>query len=176
MTLVTAPVLETGNLILRGPFASDAEPVIEFLMDRPRSDGFGGSDTRADAWRWFSTNLGHWLLRGYGYFTIQMKDSGTPAGMCGIWNPAGWPAPEIGWVVFAGFEGRGIAYEAALRVRRYAYEDLGLTTLTSNIVPGNDRSARLAERLGAWHERNYTNVTMGEERLFRHPGPEAATS
>lgn len=172
MTLITsAPVLETDTLILRSPIASDAEPVIAFLMDRPRADGFGSSDTRADAWRWFSTNLGHWLLRGYGYFIIETKDSGTPAGMCGIWNPEGWPEPEIGWLVFAGFEGRSIAHEAALRVRRYAYEDLGLTTLTSNIVPGNDRSARLAERLGAWHESTYENVTMGTERLFRHPGP-----
>ncbi|MDO6586013.1 GNAT family N-acetyltransferase [Salipiger sp. 1_MG-2023] len=172
MSLVAAPVLESENLILRGPIASDAEPVIAFLMDRPRSDGFGGSDTRSDAWRWFTVNLGHWLLRGYGYFTIELKDSGLPAGLCGIWNPEGWPEPEIGWVTFAGFEGRSIAYEAALRVRRYAYDDLGLTTLTSNIVPGNTRSAKLAERLGARYERTYTNVAMGEDDLFRHPGPD----
>ena len=84
----------------------------------------------------------------------------------------GWPEPEIGWVVFEGFEGRGIAREAAERVRRYAYEDLGLTTLTSNIVPGNTRSVALAERMGATYERTYMNYSMGEDMLYRHPGPE----
>ena len=53
------------------------------------------------------------------------------------------------------------------------YEDLGLTTLTSNIVPGNTRSVALAERMGATYERTYMNYSMGEDMLYRHPGPEA---
>ncbi len=172
MSLVTAPRLETERLILRGPEAGDAEAMIAFLLDRERSEGFGGYDHRGDAWRWFALNVGHWHLRGYGYFTIEEKATGKPAGICGIWNPEGWPEPEIGWVVFEGYEGRGIAREAALRVRRYAYEDLGLKTLTSNIVPGNTRSVALAERLGAIYERTYKNYHMGEDMLYRHPPAE----
>ena len=49
--------------------------------------------------------------------------------------------------------------------------DLGFTTLTSNIVPGNDRSVALAKRLGAWFEREYVNVQMGTDLLYRHPSP-----
>ena len=33
----------------------------------------------------------------------------------------------------------------------------------------------LAERLGAWFEREYDNVSMGRDMLYRHPGPDAAT-
>jgi len=172
MIVPNAPRLETERLILRGPEPSDAEPMIAFLLDRERADGFGGYDHRGDAWRWFALNIGHWQLRGYGYFTIELKETGAPAGISGIWNPEGWPEPEIGWVVFEGYEGRGIAREAAERVRRYAYEDLGLTTLTSNIVPGNTRSVALAERMGASYERTYMNYSMGEDMLYRHPGPE----
>ena len=172
MIVPNAPRLETARLILRGPEPSDAEPMIAFLLDRERADGFGGYDHRGDAWRWFALNIGHWQLRGYGYFTIELKETGAPAGISGIWNPEGWPEPEIGWVVFDGFEGRGLAREAAERVRRYAYEDLGLTTLTSNIVPGNTRSVALAERMGASYERTYMNYSMGEDMLYRHPGPE----
>jgi len=113
-------------------------------------------------------NVGHWHWHGYGYFTIETKQ-GDIAGISGIWNPEGWPEPEVGWVVFDGFEGRSIAYEAATRARRWAYEDLGFTTLTSNIVPGNTRSIKLAERMGAKFERTYTNLHMGEDLLFRHP-------
>ena len=79
----------------------------------------------------------------------------------------------MGWIAFDGFEGMGLAYEAALCVRRHAYLQMGFTTMTSNIVPGNTRSIALAEKLGAVHERTYDNINMGEELLFRHPGPEA---
>lgn len=171
--LTQAPRLETDRLILRGPERDDADHVITFLLDQERAEGFGASPNRGDAWRWFSLNVGHWHWHGYGYFTIVDKATGKPAGICGIWNPEGWPEPEIGWVVFEGFEGRGIAHEAALRVRRYAYEDLGFSTLTSNIVPDNLRSKALAARLGATYERTYENVSMGIDELWRHPGPES---
>lgn len=175
MTLTNAPRLETERLILRGPETRDAEPLIGFLMDEVRSEGFGGYTKRDDAWRWYALNIGHWHIRGYGYLTIEDKETGNPAGICGIWNPEGWPEPEIGWVVFEEFEGKGIAYEAALAVRAWAYSELKFTTLTSNIVPSNTRSIALAKRLGATFEREYDNVQMGLDHLYRHPAPEALT-
>ena len=171
MNLTQAPVLDTENLILRGPELRDVEPMIAFLLDASRSGGFGAASNRGEAWRWFALNVGHWHIHGYGYFTIEMRDTGEAAGLCGIWNPEGWPEPELGWSLYEGFEGRGIAFEAAKRARQYAYEDLGMKTLTSNIVPGNDRSVALAERLGARYERTYHNPHMGKDMLFRHLGP-----
>jgi len=173
MTLsLDIPRLETPRLILRGPEPSDFDPLCAFLTDPARAWGFGVEKDRPTAWRWFAMNIGHWALRGYGYFTIAAKDTGQPCGITGIWEPEGWPEPEVGWVVFEGYEGKGLAFEAATRAREWAYADLGLTTLTSNIVPGNTRSVALAERMGARYERTYHNVTMGEEMLYRHPGPE----
>ncbi len=171
--LTPAPRLETDRLILRGPERPDAEPLIAFLRDPVRSRGFGHIPLRGDAWRWFALNVGHWHIHGFGYFTVEDRATGGPAGICGIWFPETWPEPELGWVVFNGFEGRSIAFEAASRARRWAYDDLGLTTLTSNIVPSNTRSKRLATRLGAVYERSYHNEQMGEDELWRHPGPEA---
>lgn len=168
MTLTLAPTLQSENLILRGPEKRDAEPMVAFLLDQERAAGFGASPNRGDAWRWFTLNVGHWHWHGYGYFTIETKQ-GDIAGISGIWNPEGWPEPEVGWVVFEGFEGKSIAYEAAMRVREWAYTDLGFTTLTSNIVPSNVRSIKLAERMGAKYERTYQNVHMGEDCLYRHP-------
>ncbi len=175
MTLtLNIPQLETERLILRGPVASDFDALVPFLMDPIRAAGFGVEKDRPKAWRWFAMNIGHWALHGYGYFTMICKETSAPCGITGIWNPEGWPEPELGWVVYEKYEGKGIAREGALRARQWAYEVLGFTTLTSNIVPGNNRSIALAERMGATYERTYHNVEMGEDLMYRHPGPEAA--
>ncbi len=170
------PRLETDRLILRGPEHRDFEPLAAFYADEARAWGFGGALPRNEAWRWFASSIGHWALHGYGYWTIEEKHTGNICGITGIWNPDGWPEPEIGWVMFEGAEGKGIAYEAALAARTYAYEHMGFTTLTSNIFPGNDRSVALAERMGAWFERTYENVSYGTENLYRHPGPAQKTA
>lgn len=166
------PSLETGRLILRGPEARDFEPVAAFFADEGRSWGFGGPKSRNEAWRWFASNIGHWALFGYGFWTAETK-GGQIVGIVGLWSPEGWPEPELGWVMFEGSEGMGYAFEAALAARDYAYETLGFTTLTSNIFPGNARSVALAERLGAWHEKDFENVLHGIEMRYRHPSPEA---
>ena len=174
MPLTNAPVLAAQTLILRGPQMDDFEPLAAFYADAPRAWGFGGALKRDEAWRWFAAVIGHWHIHGYGYFTIETQ-AGDVAGISGIWNPEGWPEPEVGWVVYAGFEGRGMAFEAASRARQWAYNDLGMTTLTSNILVGKTRSIKLAGRMGAHYERTYCNPNMGEGMLSRHPVPEGLT-
>ena len=43
------------------------------------------------------------------------------------------------------------------------------------LTPLEMSAIALAKRLGAHHERTYANVHMGEEMLFRHPGPTGTT-
>ena len=74
-------------------------------------------------------------------------------------------------MVFADHARKGYGREAAERARLWAYQDLGLTTLTSNIVPSNEASKALARALGARYERTYVNIAMGEDELWRHPAP-----
>lgn len=166
------PTVETDRLILRGPQPGDFEPLAAFFADEARSWGFGGPMERNGAWRWFAGNIGHWALHGYGFWTVEAKDGGQIIGIVGLWNPEGWPEPELGWVMFAGSEGKGLAFEAAAAARAHAYGPMGFTTLTSNIFPGNARSVELAERLGAWHETDFENVSHGIEMRYRHPAPE----
>ena len=169
--MTKAPIIKTERLTLRG-FELGDFPVFSAFYASERSKFCGGPAHPESSWRMLACEIGHWQLRGYGRWAVTLSDTGELIGNVGLWNPEGWPEPEIGWVVFEGHEGQGLAFEAAVRVREYAYTDLGFTTLTSNIVPGNDRSVKLAERLGAKYERTYDNVYMGEDMLYRHPGPE----
>ena len=169
MTLTKAPILETQRLVLRGPAPQDLEPLAEFFANRERSWGFGGPKNRNDAWRWFSASIGHWHLQGRGYWTITLKDTQEICGITGIWNPEGWPEPELGWVAYPNAEGKGIMAEAATAARHHAYTVWGMGPLASLIFPGNDRSVRLAERLGCVHEKDVQTPTHGTEHLYRHP-------
>ncbi len=169
---VNAPVLETERLILRGPEAQDFEPHARFFADETRAWGFGGAESRNGAWRWFASSVGHWLLRGYGYWTITDKASGEALGITGIWEPEGWPEPELGWVAFEGAEGKGLIFEAASAARQYAWDHLGFGAMPSYILPGNTRSVALAERLGARYEGSFVDVAGTTQMIYRHPAPE----
>ena len=93
-------------------------------------------------------------------------------GFCGFLEHIEWPEAELAWGVHNGYEGKSIAYEAALAART-AGAALGVPQPISMINPQNTRSRRLAERLGAWVEKE--TELLGEPALiYRHPKPEAA--
>ncbi|SFJ37763.1 GNAT family N-acetyltransferase [Celeribacter neptunius] len=169
---LTVPALETERLRLRGPENDDFEAFAQFYTNEDRSWGVGGPMDRATAWRFYGTNLGHWLLRGYGFWTVIEKASGAQVGRVGLWNPEGWLEAEIGWMMYDGFEGKGYAFEAAKAVRDHAYDTLGWGPLTSVIAPGNDRSVALAERMGARFERNWVSPSGKDALIYRHPASE----
>jgi len=168
MTGLAIPTLETERLRLRGPEERDI-PAWEGFYRSERSAYVGGPLARNLVWRSLASYLGHWAMRGYGYFAVEDRESGTLYGNVGPWFPMGWPEPEIGWTLLGAAEGRGIAHEAALAARAWAYESLRWSTAISLIAPGNTRSARLAERLGARHESDFEHDEYGPMLVYRHP-------
>jgi RimJ/RimL family protein N-acetyltransferase len=166
------PVLTTERLVLRAPQLGDFAPFAAHCASE-RSVFEDGPLSRVQAWREFASATGLWALRGYGAWSITDRESGTYLGEAGIFHPAHYPEPEIGWTVMAEAEGRGIAHEAAVAVRAWAYGTLGWTTLVSYIAEGNRRSIRLAERLGAWLEPDAARPEGESCLVYRHPGPSA---
>ncbi|MDA3887491.1 MAG: GNAT family N-acetyltransferase [Allgaiera sp.] len=169
---ISAPVIETDRLILRGPEGGDFDAFTKFYASE-RSTMNGGPLDPPQAWRAFATAIGHWTLRGYGMWSLVERSSGALVGRVGLWYPGGWPEPELGWTLYDGFEGRGLAQEAALAARSYAYDMLGLGPLISVIAPDNLRSIALARRLGATHERDWALPSGAPVWIYRHPDPEA---
>ena len=169
--MTVAPVIETERLILRPNRPEDFDAYAAFYAtDRARLRG--GVKTRAQAWIQFAAEIGHWSLRGYGFWAVENKAAGAYCGQVGLWNPEGWAEPEIGWLMMEGFEGKGYAHEAALRARAYAYDTLGWTRAASCISEGNDRSIRLAERMGATFDRRFPRDGMPDHLVYIQPAPE----
>ncbi len=172
--MMTIPTLETERMILRGPKSEDFEPFAKFLTTA-RSAGIGGPASRAEAWRGMAMMIGHWEMRGYGMWWLEEKKSGLAVGRVGLWNPEGWPALELGWVVYEGFEGRGLAYEAAVASRDYARATLGHHALISLVAPENERSIALAKRLRATNTGTWISPAGKEAIIFSHPDAGPAT-
>ena len=173
-TSFAIPTYETGRLRLRAPRWSDFESWAEFRgSDRAR--GVGGPYSRGSAFESLTDMVGHWHLRGYGRWMVADRETDAPLGAVGLMYPEDWPEPEIAWSVFASAEGRGIAYEAALFARRYAYEVLGWSTAISCTMPDNARSQSLARRMGATYEGDYEHPDIGTLNIWRHLGKEALT-
>ena len=141
------PVLETDRLILRQPKLADFEHWVAFFAS-PRSEFERGMMDRADAWRVWASDVANWQLRGYGPFGVDDRETGAYLGEVGIYEPDGYPEPELGWFVVPEAEGRGIAAEAAQAVMVWARDSLGWDRLINIIDPRNDRSIALGKRIG----------------------------
>jgi RimJ/RimL family protein N-acetyltransferase len=176
MTLsLDIPVLETERLRLRAPAETDFPTLADFY-ESERSRYVGGPQPRNQTWRGFCAMIGHWALRGYGFWSVEEKATGAYAGRVGLWYPEGWPEPEIGWTLMDGFIGRGYATEAALAARSHAYLTLEWPTAISIIDPANAASRAVAERLGCRREGAFTHAEGWSADIWRHPAPAEAAA
>lgn len=167
------PTIESERLIMRPFRDDDFEPMADFFAS-DISSFYGGPCDRNDAWRKFAVYPGHWALRGYGPFALEVKETRDFVGLCGPWNPEGWPEPEITWALVPEHHGHGYATEAARRSLRFVYEDLEWPTVVSVVAEANTASLSVAERLGAALESSLEN-RYGTALLFRHPRPASTT-
>ncbi len=166
------PELTTERLTLRGPKPADAAPLGAFLAGA-RSVWIGGPWTASEAPDWLDDQVNVWQRRGWGSWVVAHREDDCAIGRVGLLEHDGFDEPELGWMLFDGFEGRGLAFEAVVTARRFAQGDLGLPALCSFLEDGNLRSHRLAERLGAQPERRITLDGL-DLALWRHPAGGAA--
>jgi RimJ/RimL family protein N-acetyltransferase len=86
--------------------------------------------------------------RGFSTWAVVEKASDAVIGDVGFGFYAPTGEPELGYTLAAAAWGRGYALEAARACVDAAFEHLPQRRLVAKIEPGNERSLRLAERLG----------------------------
>lgn len=146
----TVPELVTARLLMRGWRDEDFEPWAAILGDPQVARGLGQDAGMKpfDAWRDMAMMAGHWALKGYGNWVLEERESGELVGRAGLYYPPDWPALEVGWTVAREHWGKGYAPEAGRAAAAWAAEQLGLRHIVSLIHPSNERSIRVAEKLG----------------------------
>jgi RimJ/RimL family protein N-acetyltransferase len=162
-------VIETERLLLRRPTEADVESPPAWLSDPEVMDWLGGVEPAAAVVRQW---LAQWERFPTGKFLVQLRSDATVVGRVGAnyydtqtWqrSPAG--EPELGWALAREQWGRGYATEAALAVREW----LRAPRVVSLIAPGNLRSQRVAERLGATPGETIELGGYGPHIVWEHP-------
>ena len=151
--MIEIPVIETERLRLTAFGERHFEAYASMLAD-PGSTKFVGDGEpldRMNAWRSMAMLLGHWQLRGYGMWALELKDTGEFIGRAGLMRPEGWPDLELGWMLKPDFRHHGYATEAGSAILDFAWHALGSPRVISLVKIGNEASDRVAERLGGEH-------------------------
>jgi RimJ/RimL family protein N-acetyltransferase len=154
--VVIHPSLETERLLLR-PWrpaedldalaALNADPAVMRWVtpNRPLR-----REETADFLDWA---VRHWDEHGFGLWAVVPRDEGAGCiGFAGLaipsFLPAILPAVEVGWRLAPAWWGRGLATEAARASVAFGFERLGLRLIVSVVDARNERSLRVAEKLG----------------------------
>lgn len=162
MTPLIPERIETDRLILRRPVEADRAAYVHFYTSARSALAMGPFDD-AGANAFFDKELALWHDKGFGMHSLFARAApNIPIGLAGVWQPDGWPDPELGWLLWEGAEGKGYAQEAARAVRDTVFAQ-GWPTLISYINAANAGSARTATRLGARLE-----DATAEPQLWRH--------
>jgi RimJ/RimL family protein N-acetyltransferase len=142
--------LRTGRLVLREWRDADREPFAEMNANPEVMEFFPStlerqtSDVMVDRFRREFAELGFcpWALELFGVEAF--------IGFVGLYSVPDEmtfsPAVEVGWRLARPFWGQGYATEAAARVLRFGFDELGLEELVSFTSVVNTRSRKVMER------------------------------
>jgi RimJ/RimL family protein N-acetyltransferase len=163
-------ILETERLCIRHITLDDAEFVLE-LLNEPgfiRNIADRGVRTIEDAQAYIqNVPLASYEKHGFGMFVVELKESKTPIGMCGLIRRDVLPDVDIGYALLERYWNKGYAQESAAAVLSYGYNTIGLNRIVAITALDNDASANVLQKIGLQYD-SIVNLPGlgGESKLF----------
>jgi RimJ/RimL family protein N-acetyltransferase len=146
----------------------DAEFILD-LYNRPKFIQYIGDrniKTVADAENYIKNKFLPQLEKlGYGNYLVLTKEGNHKIGGVGIFEREGLDVVDIGFSLLDEFEGKGYAYEAALKVKSIGMDDFGLKKISAITVKDNYSSQKLIEKLGLKFQK-YVTIPGDDEELM----------
>lgn len=133
----------------------DAEIAFRITSDQEAASFIGGMRTLD--WHIQRTKeiVEHQRLHGFARWSVVLKSSGDVIGRCGLMfkEIEGISEVELGYIFPREFWGHGYATEAAMGALEHGFRRLSQRRIVAIIYPGNDRSIRVAQKIGMRYER-----------------------
>jgi RimJ/RimL family protein N-acetyltransferase len=150
-----APVIETQRLHLRAHRIDDLSDCVAMWSDPSVARyTIGDPSPPQRTWMRVLAYRGHWALLRYGYWAVEEKVSGRYVGEIGFADykreiePSIAGVPELGWALVPEFQGRGYATEALGAAVAWGDQHFALPRTVCIIHRDNQRSLRVAGKLG----------------------------
>ncbi len=143
--------LETQRLLLRRFTVDDAGFILTLLNEPSFLRYIGDKKVRnLDDARQYILNgpIASYEQNGFGLCLVELRESHTPIGMCGLLKRAELSDPDIGFALLPDFWNKGFAFEAATAVLNDAHGRLKLQRILAITSLDNDASINLLQRLG----------------------------
>ncbi|TRX59451.1 GNAT family N-acetyltransferase [Fulvivirga sp. M361] len=164
-------ILETERLSLREFEISDADFILK-LVNTPdwlKFIGDKGVKSVDSAENYLKNGpIKSYKEHGYGLWLVQLKDPGTPIGMCGLVNRATLENIDIGFAMLPEYSGLGYGFEMANATLTYAKNSLGIHKVVAITDPNNIASIKLLNKIGLHFEKTL-NLSENDSVLLFSP-------
>lgn len=160
---------ETERLLIR-PVAVDDTDIIFQLYNMPNFIKFIGNkniNSLSDAENYIKSKfLPQIEKRGFGNYILVLKEGNQKIGSVGIFEREGLDVVDIGFSVLEKFEGKGLMFEAAQKVKSIGMEEFGLNKISAITSKDNFSSQKLIERIGLKFQKYVTLPNDDEELMY----------
>jgi RimJ/RimL family protein N-acetyltransferase len=161
-------MLATERLLLPPLTRGHTLELVALYSDPDVARYVGGAALTAEATAAQAGRLAdEWRDRGYGQSAAIDRATGTFLGRVGLHYWPAWDEVELGYVLAAHAQGRGLAAEAGRAWIDWARTAPGIDSLTAVIDPRNAPSIGLALRLGFALDRSDVTPTGVAVRVYR---------
>jgi RimJ/RimL family protein N-acetyltransferase len=160
---MSVDIVATSRLRLRTANRGDADFYLALVNDPGFLEHIGdrGIRTRDDAIRALQDGpIAMQEARGHSLYVVQLRECGTPIGMCGLIKRETLEGVDIGYAYLQPYCGRGYAYEAGMAVLGHA-PALGLKRVLAITSPNNIASNALLRKMGMRFER-FVHLVPGD--------------
>jgi ribosomal-protein-alanine N-acetyltransferase len=151
-----AAILETARLTLREFVPEDTDSLARVISDPETMRYYRAPYIGIQVTEWIERNRERYKNDGVGLWAMVLKSTGDMIGDCGIirQHVDGEFLYEVGYHLRRDFWGQGLATEAAIACRDWAFANLKVERVISLIRPDNLPSRKVAERNGmtVWKE------------------------
>jgi ribosomal-protein-alanine N-acetyltransferase len=148
---VSLTAIETNRLRLRELTVDDGEFILRLLNEPSFVQNIGDRGVRTiDDARAYITNgpIASYKNHGFGLLLVELKESGTAIGICGLLKRDVLSDPDLGYALLPDFWSNGYAHESAAAVIDGAGDVLHLQRVLAVVNPENVASIRLLEKMG----------------------------